>query len=77
MKKLIAAAFVIGFGFAGAAQAMPVAPVASDGMTTLVAQGCGPGMALNAAGKCRPKYMMRPCRPGFHRNALGICRPNR
>ncbi len=76
MKTLIAAA-IIGFGALSAAQAMPVAPVQSDGLTTLVAQGCGPGMARNARGRCRPAFMARPCPPGMHRNAIGRCRPNR
>lgn len=76
MKTPLAAAFVVGLGFAGAAQAMPVAPVPSDGMTTLVAQGCGPGFARNPAGHCRPKYMLHACPPGMHRNYIGRCRPN-
>jgi hypothetical protein len=75
MKSLLTAAFVI--ALAGAAQAMPVVPAPADGLTTLAAQGCGPGMARNAMGRCRPGYMARPCPPGFHRNAVGICRPNR
>ena len=74
MKSLIAAA-LISLGALSAAQAMPVAPVAADGMTTLVAQGCGPGMARNAMGRCRPKFMARACPPGMRRNAVGICRP--
>ena len=76
MKTLIAAAFFATLGLA-AAQAMPVAPVQSDGLTTQVAQGCGPGFARNAAGRCRPAYMTRACPPGMHRNAIGRCRPNR
>ena len=76
MKTLIAAA-IIGFGALSAAQAMPVAPAPADGLTIQVAQGCGPGMARNAAGRCRPAYMARPCPPGMHRNAIGRCRPNR
>lgn len=76
MKPLIAAAFFATLGFA-TAQAMPVAPVQSDGLTTQVAQGCGPGMARNAAGRCRPAYMMRVCPPGMHRNGFGRCVPNR
>jgi hypothetical protein len=77
MKTLIAATFVAALGFATSVQAMPVAPVQADGLTTQVAQGCGPGMARNAAGRCRPAYMTRPCGPGMHRNAIGRCRPNR
>jgi hypothetical protein len=76
MKK-IALAFIASLALAGAAQAMPLSPLPADEAVTLVAQGCGPGMALNAAGKCRPKYMLRRCPAGFHRNALGVCRPNR
>ncbi len=77
MKSVIALAFVAALGVAGSAQAMPVAPMQSDGLTTLVAQGCGPGMSRNAAGKCRPAYMTRRCPPGMHRNVMGRCRPNR
>jgi hypothetical protein len=77
MKTLIAITFVAALGFAASAQAMPVAPAPSDGLTTKVAQGCGPGMARNAAGRCRPAFMARPCPPGMHRNAIGRCRPNR
>ena len=77
MKKTIALAFIAALAFAGAAEAMPVAPVQADGLTTQVAQGCGPGLARNAFGKCRPKFMARGCGPGMHRNAVGICRPNR
>ena len=77
MKTLIAATFIAALGLAASAQAMPVAPMQADGLTTQVAQGCGPGFARNAAGKCRPAYMTRSCPPGQHRNAIGRCRPNR
>jgi hypothetical protein len=77
MKSLIAATFIAALGFAGAAQAMPVAPIAADGAIEHVAQGCGPGMSRNAAGRCRPTFMARPCPPGMHRGYLGRCRPNR
>jgi len=73
MKTLIAAAFIV--VSAGLAQAMPVAPAPADGLTTLVAQGCGPGMRRNAQGRCRPAYMARPCPPGMRRNAIGRCVP--
>ena len=76
MKTLIAAA-IISIGAFSAAQAMPVAPAPADGLTTQVAQGCGPGMARNAAGHCRPAFMARPCPPGMHRGPRGHCRPNR
>jgi hypothetical protein len=74
MRKLIAAAFIAALGV-GAAQAMPVAPALDDGLTTLVAQGCGPGMSRNAQGRCRPSYMNRPCPPGMRRNVVGRCVP--
>jgi hypothetical protein len=77
MKSLIAAVFIASLAGLGAAQAMPVAPVQADGITTQVAQGCGPGMSRNAMGRCRPTFMARPCPPGMHRNAIGRCRPNR
>jgi hypothetical protein len=76
MKTLIAAA-IISLGALTAAQAMPVAPIAADGLTTQIAQGCGPGMARNAAGRCRPAFMARPCPPGMRRNAIGRCVPLR
>ena len=72
MKILIAAA-ILSLGALSAAQAMPVAPLTADGLATPVAQGCGPGMARNARGACRPKFMTRSCRPGQRRNAVGIC----
>jgi hypothetical protein len=77
MKTLIAATFVAALGFAGAAQAMPVAPLSADSVIEHVAQGCGPGMSRNPAGRCRPNYMLRSCPPGMHRNVIGRCRPNR
>lgn len=72
MKTLIAAAFFATLGLA-TAQAMPVAPVESDGLTTQVAQGCGPGFARNAFGKCRPAFVVRGCPPGRHKNRFGVC----
>ena len=75
-KTLIAAAVFATLGLA-TAQAMPVAPAPADGLTTQIAQGCGPGMARNAAGRCRPAFMARRCPPGMHRNVIGRCRPNR
>ena len=76
MKTLIAAA-IIALGALSAAQAMPVAPAPADGLTTLVAQGCGPGFYRGPGGRCRMKPIIRPCPPGFHRGPLGRCRPNR
>ena len=77
MKIALVIASIATFGFAGATQAMPVAPVHSDSLITQVAQGCGPGMARNYAGRCRPKYMLRGCPMGMHRNWVGRCVANR
>ena len=76
MKSILAAVLFATLSLASA-QAMPVAPAPDDGMTTFVRQGCGPGFARNAAGRCRPAYMTRTCPPGKHRGVLGGCRPNR
>ena len=75
MKSLIALTFVAALGFTASAQAMPVAPAPADGLTITVAQGCGPGMARNAFGRCRPAFAPRACPPGMRRNAIGVCRP--
>jgi len=75
MKTLIAAA-IVSLATLSAAQAMPVAPAPADGLAIHVAQGCGPGMARNAMGHCRPAFVTRPCPPGMHRNRFGICRRN-
>jgi hypothetical protein len=81
MKKTLAIAVFAAFSFAASAQAMPVAPMQAqgmqEGMIEHVAQGCGPGMSRNSAGRCRPAYMNRGCRPGWHKNRFGVCRPNR
>jgi hypothetical protein len=77
MKTLIAATFVATLGFVGAAQAMPVAPIQADATIEHVAQGCGPGMARNSAGRCRPRFMARACPPGRHKNRFGVCVRNR
>ena len=77
MKTLIAATFVAAFGFAVSAQAMPLAPVPTDdGLTTKVAQGCGPGRERGPGGRCHFRPLVRPCPPGMHRGPLGRCRPN-
>jgi hypothetical protein len=76
MTKLSVITFIAALGFAASAHAMPVAPVQNDGLTTLVAEGCGPGMARNGAGRCRPKFMARECPRGMHKNRIGVCRPN-
>ena len=73
MKLAIVFASIVTLGLAGAAQAMPVAPIHTDSLVTQIAQGCGPGMARNAAGRCRPNYMLRGCGPFMHRDWAGRC----
>jgi len=75
MKTLLAVTFVAAFGFAVSAQAMPVAPAPTDGLTTKVAEGCGPGRVRGPAGRCHWRGRA-PCPPGMHRNWRGVCRPN-
>ena len=75
MKTLIAVTFVAAFGFAVSAQAMPVAPAPADGLTTKVAEGCGPGRERGLGGRCHIKRFWK-CPPGEHRNRWGRCRPN-
>jgi len=60
MFRLIAvAAFVL--AVTTSAQAMPVAPVQTDGMLTQVAYGCGPGMT-RVAGVCVARTTKRQVR---------------
>ncbi|UYO42954.1 hypothetical protein KQX63_16330 [Rhodopseudomonas palustris] len=66
MKKIFAAAlFAATLVGAGAANAMPLAPLGSPaaGDVIQVAQGCGPGWARGPMGRCRPMY----ARPGYGR----------
>ena len=73
MKTLIAVAFVAAFGFAASAQAMPISQAPADGLTTKVAEGCGPGRERGAGGRCHFKRFWK-CGPGEHRNRWGKCR---
>jgi hypothetical protein len=76
MKTLIAVTFVAALGFAASAQAMPFAPAPADGLTTQVAQGCGPGRERGPGGRCHFRPLFKPCPPGMHRGRWGRCRPN-
>ncbi|MBV8835549.1 MAG: hypothetical protein JO000_03340 [Alphaproteobacteria bacterium] len=76
MKTLLAVTFVAAFGFTVSAQAMPVAPAPVDGMTTKVAEGCGPGRVRGPGGRCHFRGWRLGCGPGMHRNWRGRCRPN-
>jgi hypothetical protein len=73
MKKLIAAA-VISLGGLSVAQAMPLAPLPADGLTTLAAQGCGPGFHRDARGRCVADEP-RPCPADTRRDPSGRCVP--
>jgi hypothetical protein len=73
MKTLIAVTFVAAFGFAVSAQAMPLAPAPADGLTTKVAEGCGPGRERGPGGHCHVKRFWK-CPPGEHRGRWGRCR---
>jgi len=63
MKTIFAAAAfaatLVGFG---AANAMPLAPLAAADSAAViqVAQGCGPGWARGPMGRCRPMYRSGP-----------------
>ena len=77
MKTLIAVTFVAPLGFAASAQAMPFSQAPADGLTTKVADGCGPGRVRGPAGRCHWRgAVARPCPPGMHRNWRNVCRPN-
>ncbi|NVN86729.1 MAG: hypothetical protein HXX15_11655 [Rhodopseudomonas sp.] len=77
MKTILAAAvFAATIAGFGAANAMPLAPLAAADSAAViqVAQGCGPGWARGPMGRCRPMYrggpaiVVRPariCPPGF------------
>jgi hypothetical protein len=56
MRKLVPIVFLL--GLASSTQAMPVAPVQSDDMVTLVREACGPGMQ-RVNGVCRRNTAVR------------------
>ncbi len=52
---------VAAFGLStGAANAMPLAPIGAEPMTTPVADGCGVNRYRDARGICRKKYVITP-----------------
>ena len=59
MIRLTAVAFAL--ALATSAQAMPLAPLQTDGMTTQVRFGCGPGRTL-VAGRCVARTTIRHSR---------------
>ena len=89
--KTTFAAVVVAVAGLGAAHAMPMAPLGTSDTSQViqVAQGCGPGYARGAYGRCRPMgrvvvvrrpppvVVVRPgrgCGPGFAWRG-GRCRP--
>jgi hypothetical protein len=81
MQRLIAAAFLaatlIG---AGAANAMPLVPIAPDNTGIIkVAGGCGPGFHRDPYGGCLQTYAnpdAHVCPGGYHIGPNGGCRGN-
>ena len=79
MKKLIAAAFLL--GSLASANAMPLAPVApaSNPDVIAVAGGCGPGWHRGPYGGCRRNYAnpaAHACPRGWYLGPYGRCRAN-
>lgn len=63
MRKMFAATVLAAtLAGAGAASALPMAPVGANGSADViqVAQGCGPGWARGPYGRCRPMYGRGP-----------------
>jgi hypothetical protein len=79
MRKIIVAAFVLGL-VANAAQAMPLAPVASANANIVrIAGGCGPGWHRGPYGGCLRNFAnpaAHACPRGFHIGPNGGCRGN-
>lgn len=69
---------------AGAAQAMPIAPLAAAARSDVVTvkDGCGVGFHRLSSGVCRPqpegprlmRMFARKCQVGYRRNLAGKCR---
>lgn len=86
MKISSARAVLLGAAFlatslmsAGIANAMPLAPVASDTDIIAVAGGCGPGFHRGPYGGCRQNYAnpgAHACPRGYHIGPGGGCRGN-
>ena len=82
MNRLIAAAFLVGaLTGAGAANAMPLAPLAPvPGADVIeIAGGCGPGWHRGPYGGCRRNYAnpaAHACPRGWYLGRYGRCRAN-
>ncbi len=80
MRTLLAVAFSLG-AITGAAQAMPLAPVATSpsGDVIAVAGGCGAGWHRGPYGGCLRNYAnpaAHACPRGYHIGPGGACRGN-
>jgi hypothetical protein len=79
MRKLIAAALLFGT-IASGAQAMPLAPIASQESNVVrVAGGCGPGWHRGPYGGCLRNFAnpaAHACPRGYHIGPYGGCRGN-
>jgi len=79
MNRLIAAAFLLST-LAGAASAMPLAPLApADNDVIAVAGGCGPGWHRGPYGGCLRNFAnpaAHACPRGYHAGPYGGCRGN-
>jgi hypothetical protein len=79
MRIMFAAALALG-AIGGAAQAMPLAPLArANGEIIAVAGGCGPGWHRGPYGGCLRNYAnpaAHACPRGYHIGPGGACRGN-
>ncbi|MGY8704674.1 hypothetical protein RAD16_02880 [Bradyrhizobium sp. 18BD] len=79
MRTLLAAALALG-AITGAAQAMPLAPVATSPNDVIaVAGGCGAGWHRGPYGGCLRNYAnpaAHACPRGYHIGPGGACRGN-
>lgn len=79
MKKMLAAALLLG-AMIGSAEALPIAPATTpDGNVVRIAGGCGPGWHRGPYGGCLRNYAnpaAHACPRGYHVGPYGGCRGN-
>jgi hypothetical protein len=80
MNRLIAAAFLGSALMVGAADAMPLTPLAAENTQIIqVAGGCGRGLHRGPFGGCRRNWASpaaHACPRGYHVGPYGGCRGN-
>jgi hypothetical protein len=80
MNRLIAAAFLGSALMVGAADAMPLTPLAAENTQIIqVAGGCGRGLHRGPFGGCRRNWAnpaAHACPRGYHVGPYGGCRGN-